>query len=302
MKKFLSILTLLVCASAAFAQDFPYHYFGHTVPLVSNPSLAAASDRLTADVASYNLWAGGFKPLNDNIISFSYRFNSKRKARTRFDPRVGIGFVLANENNGALAKNIFQLIYAYHIPISRELQLSLGVSGMVENMHLKLDALSPLNTDDPRLLTGNNKNIVFDGGFGASLINEFYVISASVLNLAPSHYSFDDPSVADIENFRKYILSATYHYALNSRMWFSPLLTLRNIDKRNFGYDVSCSARFSSFRVGVGYRSEKTLFLFTRVELNNFEFSYTSENPMEANHMIGNGHNFSIGWSLSEFN
>ncbi len=301
MKKLLGTILFVSWVSVASAQDFPYHYFGHTVPLVSNPSLAAAGEKLSADVASYNLWAGGFKPLNDNILSFSYQFNGKRKARTRFDPRVGIGFVLANENNGPFVKNILQLIYAYHIPVSRDLQLSLGISGMIENMNIKLSELSPLNTDDPRLLMGSNKNILFDGGFGASLINERYTVSFSVLNIAPSDYRFEDPSVADIPNFRKYVLSGTYHYALNPKMWVSPLLTFRNIEKRDFGFDVSCSARFSAVQVGVGYRSEKTMFLFTKVELNGFEFSYTSENPMEANHMVGNGHNFSIGWTLSAF-
>ena len=300
MKKLLNTIALFIWAQVVFAQDFPYHYFVHNVPLVSNPSLAAARDKLNFSVASYNLWAGGFKPLNDNVIAFSYDVKRKGKAKTSFDSDVGVGFVFANENIGPFTKNILQLIYAYHIPLTRDLQLSLGVSGMVANMSINVNSLNPLHGDDPRLVRGNNKTISFDGGFGAALINKQYEVSLSVLNLAPSDYRFEDPSIEDIVNFRKYFLSGTYHLELNPKIFISPLITLRNVEKDNFGYDVSGAVRLSSFRFGVGYRSEKTLFLYTRIDFKSFEFTYTSENPMQSNHMVGNGHNFSLGWKISK--
>ncbi len=298
MKQFLISIALVIVVNVAFAQDFPYHYFNHTVPLVANPSLAAAKDQLSIDLASYNLWAAGFKPLNDNLIGVSYQVNRAKRAKKYSDSGIGVGFTFANENYGPFSKNILQLMYAYHIPLTRELQLSLGISGMLENMNINVGSLSPQHEDDPRLVVDNNKSTMFDGGFGATLSSKYYVVALSVLNLAPSNYSFEETSFSEIRNFRKYFLSGSYNIELNQKMSISPSVVLRNIEQNKFSFDAFCDFRFSSFHFGIGYRNEKTLFVFTKIQLEEFEFAYTSENPMEANHMIGNGHTFSIGWRL----
>ncbi len=81
-------------------------------------------------------------------------------------------------------------------------------------------------------------------------------------------------------------------------MYISPSVTLRNVEKNTLSFDASCFVKLSGFQAGIGYRNEKTIFLVAKVHFKEFEFSYSSENPMEASHMIGNGNIFSIGWSL----
>ena len=46
-------------------------------------------------------------------------------------------------------------------------------------------------------------------------------------------------------------------------------------------------------------KSEDSVFLFTKLPFKDFFFTYYSENPLASNHMIGNGHTFSIGWVLN---
>lgn len=281
------------------AQDFPYHYFSNSNPMVNNPSFAAAEGEMRADAGTYNLWAGGFKPLNDYMVSFSISTDFRKRGKPSwYETRVGIGAIFLNERIGPFTQNIFQLIYAYHIPLDKSSFLSLGICGAVENLNIDVNSLSGLHSDDPRLLTGNNRSIIFDGGFGAAIHGQNYLISFSAMNLASGDFSFNNNSAADIPNYRKYYLSGNYNFKLSENIHFQPTITLRNSRYNNFEYDTSGAFNFTWFSVGMGYRSESSIFIFTRIPFKDFYIAYTSENPLVATHMMGSGHMFSFGWNL----
>lgn len=281
------------------AQEFPYHYFNHLNPLVSNPSLAAIDERINAEVGTYNLWAGGFNPLNDYFVSFSIsRDNEKYRRKSFYQPRVGLGAVLLHENIGPFSQNIFQLIYSYHIPLTKNVLLSLGINGIVENIGIDVNSLSPLEDDDPRLLTGNNNSVLFDGGFGATISAKNYRISFSGLNLAPSVFTFKNNLAEDIPEYRKFFLSGNYAFKLSNNISLQPEITLRNNIQNQLSFDSMVDVDLHLFAFGAGYRSEETIFFFTKVSVQDFVFTYTSENPLKSNHMIGNGHTFSLGWKF----
>lgn len=290
-------LAALIFPMQLKAQDFPYHYFTHIEPMLNNPSLAALNHKINANAAVYNLWAGGFKPLNDYLISFSFSpgFVTNRRG-IYYEPRYALGAVLQHENFGPFSLNIMQLIYAYHIPLSNSALLSLGVNGIIENMGIDVNSLSPVQNDDPRLLNGNKNAFAFDGGFGAAVSGKDFRISFSVLNLAPASFRFSDGSSEEIPDYRKYFLSGNYLVSLTEKFYFQPEITLRNTIQNKPGFDLLSSFNLHFFSFGLGYRSESTLFLFAKVPLHEFVFSYTSENPVNSNHMVGNGHTFSVGW------
>ena len=291
------VIFLVLFTFTLKAQDFPYHYFSHINPLLNNPSLAAFNSKISVDVAAHNLWAGGFKPLNDYMISFSFAPNGKKlKRKTAYQPNVGLGLVFLNEQIGPFNQNILQIIYAYHIPIDQKTMLSLGISGMVENIGINVNSLSPLEENDPRLLTGNNNSFLIDGGFGATVHAEKYRISISALNLAPGIYRFNDASIEDITNYRKFYFTGSYTFEINDKMRFQPEITVRNSRLKSINYDTSISCDFAHILFGLGYRSENSFFVFTKIPFREFIFTYTSENPLNSNHMIGNGHTLSVGW------
>jgi len=292
------ILTLLFSIQLK-AQEFPYHYFNYLNPLVSNPSLAAIDERINAQVGTYNLWAGGFKPLNDYYASFSIsRDNEKYKRQNFYQPRVGLGAVLLHENIGPFSQNIFQLIYSYHIPLAKNLLLSLGINGIVENIGINVNSLAPLQDDDPRLLTGNNNSVLFDGGFGATISAKNFRISFSGLNLAPSVFTFKNNLAEDIPEYRKLFLAANYSFKFSNNISLQPEITFRNNIQNQLSFDSMINVDLHLFAFGAGYRSEQAIFIFTKVAVKDFVFTYTSENPLRSNHMIGNGHTFSLGWKF----
>ncbi len=160
----------------------------------------------------------------------------------------------------------------------------------------------PLIADDPRLLTGNNNSILFDGGFGVAVHSRNYIISFSVLNIASDDFKFESGPAKGINNYTKYYFSGRYDVELSDNIHFKPGVTLRNSRIKKYNFDTSMAFDFTFFSVGLGYRSENSIFVFTRIPYKNFFFTYNSENPMSSNHMIGNGHTFSVGWSFRSLN
>lgn len=282
------------------AQDFPYHYFSLFNPMINNPAFAAFDSDMRADAGTYNLWAGGFKPLNEYQVSFSMSPDfRKRRRRTGYDTRIGIGGVLLKENTGPFAHNIYQLVYAYHIPLNESAVLSLGISGLVETMTIDVNSLTAAQPDDPRLMSGNNSSVLIDGGFGSAIHGENYVVSLSVLNLAAGEFHFKNSSAEEISNYRKFNVAAKYNFELNRNFHIQPVLAFRNTYTKNYSFDTSVGFNIKSFIIGFGYRKENSVFVFARIPYKEFFFTYHSENPVQSNHMIGNGHTFTFGWSFN---
>jgi type IX secretion system PorP/SprF family membrane protein len=283
------------------AQDFPYHYFSNSVPVVTNPSLVAATSDISISVGTYNLWAGGFNPVNDYLVSLAVSPDYfRRRNNRRNSTRIGLGLNLLNDRIGPFNHYILQLIYAYHIPLSRNVQLSLGVSGIIENMNIDVNSLSPGQPEDPRLLTGNNLSFLFDGGFGASILTENFVLGLSILNLAPGTFRFSEEPFADFTSYRKIFLSGSSIFNISQLLQLKPHVTLRNSNTEWLNFDSSLGFQFQHFGVGAGYRSENSLFLFLNIPFKGFILSYTSENPLNSNPMMGNGHTFTLGWKPGE--
>ncbi len=279
------------------AQDFPYHYFSHSLPVIENPSLVAARADLEIALGAYNLWAGGYKPVNDYLLTISFSPETgKQKRSNKYVPRVGVGMNLLSEHIGPFTQYIMQLMYGYHIPLSQNVQLSLGISGMVENLQIDVNSLSPGQPDDPRLIGGSNRSLLLDGGFGATVSDDKFSVAFSALNLAPGAFRFSEQQAEEISSYRRFFLSGNYSVSFYQYAFIRPQVTLRNSRLEFINYDLSLDFGLRYFEVGAGYRSESSLFLFVRVPVAGFLFSYTSENPMKASYMAGNGHAFTIGW------
>jgi type IX secretion system PorP/SprF family membrane protein len=294
-------ILVVMCAIHANAQEFPYHYFSHSVPVIANPALVAATSNMDISVGAYNLWAGGFKPVNDYLVSLAVSPDYFRPRNFRRNStRIGLGLNVLNDRIGPFNHYILQLIYAYHIPLSRDVQLSLGVSGNIENMNIDVNSLLPGQPDDPRLMTGNNFSILLDGGFGASILAEDFIVGMSILNLAPGTFRFSEQPASEFISYRKMFLSGSYIFNISQLFQLQPHVTLRNSNTKWLNFDSSLGFKFLYFGVGAGYRSENSLFLFLNVPFKGFIFSYTSENPLNSNHMMGNGHAFTIGWKLNK--
>ncbi len=293
-----NILIFLVLISwQVNAQDFPFHYFSHSAPVIMNPSMAAAKQTMSITAGAYTVWAGGYKPLNDYLLSIA--FSPEFKKYRNYNPnttRVGVGLNLLNEQIGPFNQYLLQLMYAYHIPVTKDVLLSLGISGIIENLQIDVNSLSPGSPDDPRLSGGNNHAFLIDGGFGATVSSDKFMLAFSALNLTPGTFRFNEQQAEEIESYRRFYLNGRYRFFFARNLSVSPRATLRNSRFRSLNYDASLDFGFHYFDVGAGYRSENSLMVFFRLPVKDFTLTYTSENPLQVSHLAGNGHTFTLGW------
>lgn len=299
-QKQIAILFFVLNSVLVHAQDFPYQYFSLFNPIINNPSFAAFDSDVRVDAGMYNLWAGGYKPLSDYVVSFSLSPDFKRQKRSSgYDTRIGLGGVFLKEKIGPFTHGIYQLLYAYHIPVNKNTYLSLGICGSVETMAIDINSLAPLQSSDPRLIAGDNNSVLIDGGFGAAFHGENYIISLSALNLASGDFTFKNSTSEKISNYRKFHFAANCNLEINHNVRFQPAVALRNSMIKTFNFDSSVAFEIKTFSIGAGYRSENSVFVFTRIPYKDFYFTYHSENPLGSNHMIGNGHTFTFGWRFA---
>lgn len=299
--KKISVVILMLIAVQLQAQDFPYYYFTTISPMANNPSMAAINDKINADFTVYNLWAGGFKPVTDYIVSFSMAPDfRKRKSQSRSHPWVGLGAAVLKERVGAFTQFTFQAIYAYHIPLSKTSLLSFGICGMFENINIDINSLTPLQVGDPRLTAGNNSDFIIDGGFGTTFRDKNLRVSFSALNLMPGVFQFENGQAENISSYRKFFLAGNYIFKISDKVSIQPDLTLRNSIQNQVYYDASFELDLHYLSLGVGYRSENSIFIYTQIPFRNFVFSYCSEYPLQSTYMIGKGHTFSLSWSMKK--
>ena len=297
--KYIFCVVVLLFPLQLKAQDYPFHYFTHINQMVYNPSLVSVDNKISADVITYQMMAGGFKPLSDYSLSFSFSPGLMNKSRTNYyQAHYGLSTIILRDNIGPFNHNILQLIYAYHLPVADRVLLSFGISMLTETFSIDVNSLNPLQKEDPRLLTGNNQSVLFDGGFGTSLNGDKFTISFSTQNLAPGTFQFNESTAIEFKAYRKFYLSGFYKFDLKNEFYLKPHVTLRNNIYKAPAFDsfIECNLRLLS--IGAGYRSEQTVFLFAVFPFNDFVFTYTSENPVISNHLIGNGHTISLGWRM----
>src|SRR6185369_16926680 len=124
MKKYLSILFLLI-VSLANAQQRPLQSLYMFDPLLINPAYAGTQVQLSATAIYRNQWL--------NLDGAPKTFTATAHSGFR-KYRVGLGFILSNDQIGIHNDVGFYGVYSYKLPITKKGQLSFGLQGGFNNL------------------------------------------------------------------------------------------------------------------------------------------------------------------------
>jgi type IX secretion system PorP/SprF family membrane protein len=115
-----------------------------------------------------------FSGQGDNPLSRSY-VNSYTSA----EPHHGIGFYALTDKAGRVRQTNVNATYAYHLGLSYDLNLSVGVSGGVASTSIDVASVTVDNTSDPLLTADYNNKIRPDVGGGIWLYSPRFFVGAS---------------------------------------------------------------------------------------------------------------------------
>jgi len=119
-----------------------------------------------------------FGSQGENPMSRSYVNNY-----TAADPHHGVGFHALSDKAGRIRQTNVNATYAYHIGLSQELNLSLGVSAGFSSLNIDVENVKVTDTSDPLLAADYNNRIRPDLGAGLWLYGPRYFIGLSARQL-----------------------------------------------------------------------------------------------------------------------
>nr|WP_199078160.1 type IX secretion system membrane protein PorP/SprF [Pedobacter sp. ASV19] len=324
MKIFNALLFLLLAGLCSYAQEMPRssQYIFNTYLI--NPAITGIDNYVDVKMGYRKQWTGlegapvtsyisVHSPIGDDFVrssvnSFSgYGENPLSRSYvntyTSAEPHHGIGFYALTDRAGRLRQTNVSASYAYHLGLSTEVNLALGVSGGFSSLNIDVDHVLVDQVSDPLLSADYNNRIRPDVGVGFWLYSPKFFLGGSakqllgyqhkVVNKEINYSAYQQPVVYGTAGYKIFvdediaaIPSVLLTYWLNAPSAIDGNLKLAYQDKFWIGGSYRNNDSFS-FLAGVNFAS-----------LINLSYSY--DVSTSALRSVNNGtHEIVIGLLLN---
>jgi type IX secretion system PorP/SprF family membrane protein len=286
MRKILTVIALLVCATLTKAQqDAHYTQFMYN-NIINNPGFAG-SRRVPTLTATYrNQWMGYEGNPKSYLLSFDAPINSGRLAT---------GVVLANQSEGITHRQFGNLVLSYAAVKTEKATFRIGLNMSLRqyqynlqdpNVYVQERQDASLTPDNPKL---TNANV----GVGFYFDTEKFYAGISIPNLNKNAIALGaNPSTELVgrENRHIYVMAGGLFPLGSENLVFKPSLMYKYVANAPFSLDLNTSVMVQKrFTAGVSYRIG---------ESNKFGDSVDFLGFVQANDKLGIG--FSYDYTLSE--
>jgi len=278
------ICLLLFCSTLLSAQQRPIQSLYMFDPLLINPAYAGNQVQLSATAIYRNQWVN----LDGAPKTFTATAHSGFKKR-----RLGLGFIVSNDQIGIHNDVGFYGVYSYKIPISRKGTLSFGLQGGYNKLILK-------NQGDPSLggvVTKMNPNV----GAGVYFRQDNFYAGFSVPYLL-------DNKVVGLENVgnvskqqRYYYLTGGFTSKVSNRVKIVPSALIRIQDEAPISFDLNTVVvLYDAVGLGCSYRLGDAVVALFELQLNeNFHVGYAYDITTSALSQYSNGsHELMINYRI----
>ena len=285
------ICLLLFCSTLLSAQQRPIQSLYMFDPLLINPAYAGNQVQLSATAIYRNQWVN----LDGAPKTFTATAHSGFKKR-----RLGLGFIVSNDQIGIHNDVGFYGVYSYKIPISRKGTLSFGLQGGFNNLRSDYNKLILKNQGDPSLggvVTKMNPNV----GAGVYFRQDNFYAGFSVPYLL-------DNKVVGLENVgnvskqqRYYYLTGGFTSKVSNRVKIVPSALIRIQDEAPISFDLNTVVvLYDAVGLGCSYRLGDAVVALFELQLNeNFHVGYAYDITTSALSQYSNGsHELMINYRI----
>ena len=217
----------------------------------------------------------------------------KSKSRKFISTKHGLGGMFIRDDIGPFSTTKFQLSYAAHFPINRDMVLSLGVSLGIGIHTFDISKASTV-TPDPLIQNSSNSSVLFpDMRVGVWIKDRKWYAGLSFNQIIPMNWGMFDAGARS--NIHMYATGG-YHFHINEQWSFIPSTMLRADFRTWPSWDIDAVFDFrNTFSFGLGYRvgdAAKVLFKYNFLKWVSlayaFDFTYTKLGLQSAfTHEIG---------------
>lgn len=278
--KCITILLLLLCNSALWAQQDPQYTQYMYNPININPAYAGTRGVTTIFGVHRAQWVG----LDGAPVTNAASVNAP------VGKSVGLGFSFVNDKIGPTDTNVLSGDFSYTIPVNEDYQLALGIKGSIQLFTVDFTKLNIYDPNDPRFQNNINNQLTPNVGAGAFLYSENTYLGLSVPRiLQTDHYEDNDISVVK-ERFHVYAMGGhVFDLAYNWK--FKPAVLAKVVQGAPLQVDLTANVLFNDkFTLGLAYRWSAAVSALAGVQVTDGLFvgyTYDTETTKLANYNSG---------------
>ncbi len=289
LKLLIIFLLQLALTNQIRAQQVPMYSQYIMNGFLINPSYAGSDGYSTFNLTAREQWMGLQNSPSTYALSFqtrilqnSYISRSTSVRHKEMKPtkggRVGLGGYFFNDNNGIIRRTGFQAAYAYHVPIGRENQLSLGLAATAYQFALDLKGALLFDLDDDFLNNYDQVVYIPDFNFGASFTTRNYYVGFAMSQMLRGAIMFGNEGDNNRTEMGHFFLTGGARIRLPNRDWIiEPAALLKTSDMvfKSMQMDLTTRVYFKEdYWAGLSYRTGDALIMMTGIKYDRFYFAY----------------------------
>ncbi|QCR22834.1 type IX secretion system membrane protein PorP/SprF [Pontibacter sp. SGAir0037] len=320
MNKLLAITFFsILLISQAVAQQKP-HYTQYTLNnYILNPAISGIEDYADLKLGSRHQWSGlegapvsyyatFHAPIMKDMLPVSQRSGGsfKKNSHRPVRPHHGIGAMVMTTKTGPLERTSLNVSYAYHVPLTRSIRLSAGVSPGLIQYTLNQDYVTLASKDvaDQAVQDGRVNETKLDLNLGMWLYSQDFYIGLAGAQLAPgkrkdiANYDFTD-NTGELQ--KQYFITGGVRLEATPDISLVPSVMVKMAQPSPLSVDANLKAIYADrFWIGASYRHKDALAAMAGINVSpllDVSYSYdASASPLGASH--SGSHEVVLGFKL----
>ncbi|HEY1024650.1 MAG TPA: type IX secretion system membrane protein PorP/SprF [Sphingobacteriaceae bacterium] len=261
---------------------------------------ATSSISLHLPLGKSFLWsnANSFSEKGSNPMNRSY-LQTYRASESHH----GVGFHLVTDRAGPISRTDINATYAYHLGISEQLNISVGVAGGVSMLHLDLSKVRLEQVEDRAVMEGENARTQPDLAMGVWLYSARYFAGISAQQLLGRPIAFtSDPAYDQGKQVPHFFITGGYKFFLNDDMAAIPSIMVKSVSPAPVSVDANLKVAFKDkFWLGGSYRKNDSFAAMAGFNLSYlFNLSYAYDfTTSDIKSVSGGSHEIVLGLLLN---
>jgi len=278
---------LLMLSSVAYGQSDVFFTQQNFSRINMNPAATGNSNHVDVFLLNRQQWVGFDNAPRTNLLNAHSYFNAIRS---------GLGFSLLFDKLGVSHQTVnAKISYAYHLDMTDELLLSLGLSGGLYNNNWDPKRNTFSQESDMDLLADKSSRTAADFDTGMEISGYGFTFGMSVthlLNSAPERSYTGKPG-------REIYSYIRYRTAIDKSFDIAPGIMYRYGNYSNF-FDVNVTGYFmKKYWAGLSFRPKNSFAVMLGAEYGMFRMGYAYDRSVGAvSSLAGNTHEIVIAVRL----
>jgi type IX secretion system PorP/SprF family membrane protein len=214
----------------------------------------------------------------------------------------GLGGVIHTDRTGPLRRTSLLASYAYHLPVSRSINVAGGVSGGLIRNSVDIPYLRMVNPSDPLIRNDLNENLM-DLNLGIWVYSQEFFVGVSGAQLIPGRSDFrNNLGPGDPGRLQKhYFFTGGYRLRMTDQLHLIPSVMVKMAQPSPLSVDLNVRALYADrIWLGASYRHQDAFVGLFGINVNHFldvNYSYdaTSSN---LNRVSAGSHEIVVGMKL----